>query len=380
MINLILDTNILHQEGLNSGRMQVLKKLINNEMVKLFIPEIVKREFTTKRASEITNALNSMKGNISKLQNRIDFENGLKKSSQEIEKELTKLKAIVEESVEAEFQTWVDELRVTILIFNPEQIDSVLNDYFNGSGVFKSLKNREDLPDSMIHHTIKQLVVDIGEVHLTLIDGTFKKNMKKDQNVKVYDSLDEFFTIDTIETFLSNEQFEQYFNSEKLATRLMNYLQTQGELISHIYIPDGAVENIEQVGIRIFNAEINYPDAAAINDLSISNFYVISDTEFTADVSFTSHASLHFISDYGSYLELEREKEREIDMDSMNGEGICDLYESYIAKFQGIISFNFDEKYELEQIESLFDNLTSNDSNLSISLDIESARLLNEKS
>lgn len=376
MINLILDTNILHQEGLNSGRMQVLKKLINNELVKLFIPEIVKREFTTKRASEITNSLNSMKGNISKLQNRIDFENDLKNSSQEIEKELNRLKAIVEESVEIEFQTWVDELKVTVPKFNPEHIDFVFNDYFSGSGVFRSLKYREDLPDSMIHQTIKQLVADIGEVHLTLIDGAFKKHMKKDQNVKVFDSLDEFFSIDTIETFLSNEQYERYFNSEKLATLLTSYLRTQDELISHIYIPDGAVENTEQVGIRIFNAEINWPDATAIDNLSISNFYVISDTKFTATVSFTSHAPLHFISDYGSYLELERDKERDVDMDSMNGEGICDLYESYIAEFQGVISLNFDERYELEQIEAIFDNLTSNDSNVSVELDIESASLL----
>lgn len=376
MINLILDTNILHQEGLNSGRMQVLKKLINNELVKLFIPEIVKREFTTKRASEITNSLNSMKGNISKLQSRIDFENDLKNSSQEIEKELNRLKAIVEETVEIEFQTWVDELKVTVPIFNPEHIDFVLNDYFSGSGVFRSLKYREDLPDSMIHQTIKQLVADIGEVHLTLIDGAFKKHMKKDQNVKVFDSLDEFFTIDTIKTFLSNEQYERYFNSEKLATLLTSYLRTQDELISHIYIPDGAVENTEQVGIRIFNAEINWPDATAIDNLSISNFYVLSDTKFTATVSFTSHAPLHFISDYGSYLELERDKERDVDMDSMNAEGICDLYESYIAEFQGVISLNFDERYELEQIEAIFDNLTSNGSNVSVELDIESASLL----
>jgi hypothetical protein len=376
MINLILDTNILHQEGLNSGRMQVLKKLINNKMVKLFIPEIVKREFTTKRASEITNALNSMKGNISKLQNRIDFENDLKNSSKEIENELNRLKAIVEENVEVEFQTWVDELKITVPIFNPEHINSVLNDYFSGSGVFRSLKYREDLPDSMIHQTIKQLVADIGEVHLTLIDGAFKKHMKKDQGVKVFDSLNEFFTIDTIKTFLSHEQYERYFNSEELATLLTNYLRTQDELIGHIYIPDGAVENTEQVGIRIFNAEINWPDATAIDNLSISNFYVISETEFTAAVSFTSYAPLHFISDYGSYLELERDKERAVDMDSMNGEGICDLYESYIAEFQGIISFNFDEKYELEQIKELFDNLASSDSSLSVELDIESAKLL----
>ncbi|MCG7530410.1 PIN domain-containing protein [Psychrobium sp. MM17-31] len=381
MINLILDTNILHQEGLNSGRMQVLKKLIENDMVRLFIPEIVKREFTTKRASEITKALNNMKGDINKLQGRIDFDNDLKSSSQEIEKELNRLKEIVEERVEAEFQTWVNELKVTISIFNPEHIYSVLNDYFSGNGVFRSLKQREDLPDSMIHQTIKQIVSDVGEVHLTLIDGAFKKHMKKAPNVKVYDSLNEFFTIDTIENFLANAQFEQYFSSNKLTTLLMNYLRTQDELISQIYIPDGAVENIDQVGIRIFNAEINYPDAASIDNLSISNFYLISETEFTAAVSFTSRAPLHFISDYGNYLELERDKDRNVDMDSMNGEGICDLYEFYIAEFQGTISFHFDEKYELEQIESLFDNLTSVDSStLSISVDIERARLLNETS
>lgn len=378
MINLILDTNILHQEGLDSGRMQVLKKLINNEMVKLFIPEIVKREFTTKRASEITNALNSMQGNIKKLQNRIDFDNALTSSSQEIGTELNKLRAVVEESVEIEFQTWVDELKVTVSRFNPEHIDSVLDDYFSGSGVFRSLKHREDLPDSMIHQTIKQLIAELGEVHLTLIDGAFKKHMKKEQSVKVFDSLDDFFTIDAIEGLVTNEQFEQYFNSKELATLLTSYLRTQSELISNIYIPDGSVENTEQVGIRVFNAEINWPDETTIDNLSISSFYVISETKFTATISFTSQAPLHFVSDYGSYLELERDEDRAVDMDSMNGEGICDLYESYNVEFEGVITLNYDEAYSLEQIKALFNNLASNDRFISIELDIESASLLND--
>ncbi|WP_206191803.1 hypothetical protein, partial [Shewanella carassii] len=50
MKNIVLDTNILYQEGLSSGRMKVLAKLVDAELIAVYIPEIVKREFITKRA------------------------------------------------------------------------------------------------------------------------------------------------------------------------------------------------------------------------------------------------------------------------------------------------------------------------------------------
>ncbi|XCN74458.1 MAG: PIN domain-containing protein [Candidatus Electrothrix aestuarii] len=49
MIKIILDTNILHQEGLNSTRFQILQRLIKSNAVSLIVPEIVIEEYKSKR-------------------------------------------------------------------------------------------------------------------------------------------------------------------------------------------------------------------------------------------------------------------------------------------------------------------------------------------
>ena len=72
MINLALDTNILHQEGLASGRMQILQKLAEDNLVKVYIPEIVKREFITKRTHAIKESLEKATSNLKGAHKKLD--------------------------------------------------------------------------------------------------------------------------------------------------------------------------------------------------------------------------------------------------------------------------------------------------------------------
>lgn len=376
MINIILDTNILHKEGLSSGRMQVMKKLVSDELITIHVSEIVQKEFITKRISEITNALNSIQGSLRKSQGKLDHENELKTRSAALVSEVAELKGLVEKNVNDDFEAWVESHKVNVIKFNPEYIEQVLHDYFSGSGAFKAQKSREDFPDSMIHQTICGLVKDVGEVHAILIDGAFKKGMEKQKGITILDSINDLLNLEDIKRHLSSEELNTFFVSKELSVAIATYLTTQPEMIRHIYIPDGGVENTELIGIRVFGAEINGPDEETINNLCIDNFYAISSNEFTADISFFSDTSVHYISDYGSYLELERDGTRLVDMDSMNGEGICDLYESFVVKFSGKISVTFFEENSVESIKEMMSNLIDNEDGISIELDIDMASLI----
>lgn len=88
MINLVLDTNILHQEGIKSGRMQVLKKLTDAEIVKLYLPEIVRREFYTKRVDSVSDLLEKSLTNFKGIHKKIE-------SQGEIKTEITSIEAKV---------------------------------------------------------------------------------------------------------------------------------------------------------------------------------------------------------------------------------------------------------------------------------------------
>jgi hypothetical protein len=285
------------------------------------------------------------------------------------------LKQDVEKNVEGEFSEWMTLVNAKILDFDPAKIENVLDDYFVGCGAFKSQKNREDFPDSMIHHSICKLVGEVGVLYVILSDGAFNRGIKGQENITTLKSLNELLNLEDIKQYLSNEQLNEYFVGVGFSKSLCNYLSKQKELIEHIYIPDG-VENTELIGIKLYAAELNFPDPERISELTITNFYPISETEFTAEVTFRTNASLHYVSDYGSYLELERDSSRDVDMDSMNGEGMCDLYEHVLTQYVGKVSLSFIESQTVETIKPIMQNLVHDDTPVSIVLDVDMARLI----
>ena len=378
MINLVLDTNILHQEGIDSGRMKVLKTLTDSGIVKLYIPEIVKREFCTKRISTVRELLDKALNNFKGAHKKMESECEIKAALTSIEAETRGVLDSVESVVNEEFSNWEKSFGVEVLPFIPEDISVVLDDYFNGSGAFKSIKNRDDIPDSMIHASVCRLAERVDQVCLIIKDGAFKKCMENHPKVEVFESLSEVFQLQSIAEHISNENLRLYFEGRNFSKLLCRYLVTKKELISDIYVPDGNVANTDIIGVDVYNAEINFPSSDCIRDLNITNFYSISKKEFTSEISFITSAPVHFVSDYGSYLELERDNSRDVDMDSMNGEGVCDLYEIYQAKFSGSIEFYLSEDLDFEQIISLTKNICGDDSRINVSLDIETAELMDD--
>jgi hypothetical protein len=378
MINLILDTNILHQEGIKSGRMQVLKKLTDAEIVKLYLPEIVKREFYTKRVDSVSDLLEKTLTNFKGIHKKIESQGEIKTEITSIEAKVRNIQESLRSVIDEEISSWQNEFGVEVLSFVPDDISIVMDDYFTGKGAFKSLKNRDDIPDSMIHTSICRLADKVDKVYLIIKDGTFKNCMSKHPKVEVFDSLADFFKYNPIEEFLANEHLREYFEGRSFSKSLTQYLALQEDMIGQVYIPDGNVGNTDLIGIKVFNTEINFPISSNIKDLCISDFYAISTERFTAEISFITTASVHFISNYGSFLELERDSSRDVDMDSMNGEGICDLYESYQARFTGSIELALSESFNLEQISNLVEGLVEDDSKLHIDLDIDFAKLLDD--
>ena len=375
MKNIVLDTNIIYQEGLTSGRMKVLEKLVADQLIVIHVPEIVKREFITKRVSEITEAFTSIQSNLKTILRKVGSVGSFKDQSVSLEAAVLVLIPDVEKHVAEEFNKWVEQLAVKVLDFNPVQIENVLDDYFVGRGAFKSQKNREDFPDSMIHHSICNLVGEVGELYVVLSDGAFKRGIKEDENITTLNSLNELFKLEDIDQHLSNELLNEYFVGASFSESLRNYLSEEKDLIEYIYIPD-CIVNTELIGINLYAAELNFPNSKDITELTITDFYPISETEFTADIAFRTDATLHYVSDYRSYLVLEKDASRNVSMDSMNGEGMCDLYELVITQYSGKINLSFVEPQMVDTIESIMQNIIKDDSPVSIVLDIDTACLI----
>ncbi|MCA3928935.1 PIN domain-containing protein [Vibrio vulnificus] len=375
MKNIVLDTNILYQEGLSSGRMKVLAKLVDAELIAVYIPEIVKREFITKRVSEIGDEVKKIQGSLKNILRKTDSEGDFKERTNVLHTTVTELNQNIKGSVDNEFSDWVASVHATIIDFDPAKINCVLDDYFSGSGAFKSLKNREDFPDSMIHHSICQLVENIGETYVILADGAFKRGIQTKENVVTLNSLSDLLNLEDINEFLASEQLRDYFISDGFSRELINYLAAEKSKIEEIYI-SGAIENTALLNVKNYGAELNFPSPNDISDMEVSDFYVISDSEFTADISFKTLASLHYVSDYGSYLELTRDSSRTVEMDSMNGDGMCDLLEFVFVQYSGKLNLTFAEPQTADVIDATIQNLVNDDTAVSVDLDIDSAHIL----
>lgn len=362
---------------MTSGLMQVLLKLIDTKIVKLYLPEIVKREFCTKRIDEtrknLKGALSALKNTRKKINEKSEIQQKLEHAETEIRESLSSLELVVEE----EFSNWEKRFKVELLPFPSEDISIVLDDYFSGTGAFSSLKNRADIPDSMIQVSICKLMDNVDKVYLVINDRNFRNCMDKYPNTETFTSLSELLELFTEEKILDHSHLKDYLEGKIFSKALKNHMKAQKKTISEIYITNESIINTELIGVKLINAEISCPESSDIRDLTIKNSYSISDGLFTAEIAFSSTASIHMITDYGSYHELKEDKSRDVDIDSINSDGIVDAYEAYNVRFSGNIELSFNEAHNFGEISKIVDRLHENNSNFNVSLNIESAELLN---
>lgn len=380
MIKLVVDTNILHQEGLSSGRMQLLKKLIDIEFVKLYIPELVKNEFITKKSHTTTDLLiksaNNLKSAINNFESTVDFKEELQHIEDSIRENVEK----VNEKIASEYNDWEVNFRVTELLFKPEDIHEVMSDYFSGKGVYRSVKSRDDIPDAMINTCIEQLISEVGNVTVLVKDGVFKKHIQTNTSVTVFDGLSDFLKTEAVEALTNKahavEDVRKYFESNDARDLFTNHFKTLEDDIIQIYVEDHALINKDIICDRIYNAVVNFPIASNISNLKIENLYALNAQKFVGDISFETDATVHFIADYGIYLDIKNDKERNIEFDSMNSDGICDLLENYKVRYYGQVELMLADSFTKSVVEVLMRNIKNNEGAINISFDIESCELL----
>ncbi|TOB37413.1 hypothetical protein CGK06_24915 [Vibrio parahaemolyticus] len=63
-------------------------------------------------------------------------------------------------------------------------------------------------------------------------------------------------------------------------------------------------------------------------------------------------------------------------MDSMNGDGMCDLLEFVFVQYSGKLNLTFTEPQTADVIDATIQNLVNDDTMVSIDLNIDSAHIL----
>ncbi len=214
-MTIIVDSTEFRQDrGLNKEDISLLRELGNKKLIKIEIPWFVYKESST---TSIKNLQTDLSTTINKLLN--SERTGLHYTDVEklktIANSLNAIKYEVENSVNQNWEDFIKESNATLHKFNKDEAEEVFRRYFNGEMPFKSLKNREDIPDAFIYMTIKK-IADKETVYLVSKDRNLTAKCSENKKIKIFESLKSLYENPDFETIkkkyysiLEKENFER---------------------------------------------------------------------------------------------------------------------------------------------------------------------------
>ena len=375
----VMDTNILRHEGLSSRKMQLLHRLIQADHIELFIPEIVMREYVTKKIYDSLQELQDAHIKLESLKKNIGRDTELQAKADTAQQLMLSIKEGLETKIWDDFNQWINDFSVTILPFKTECMKEVIDDYFTGGGVYRKPKHRDDIPDAIINSSINELLADKKSLTVIIKDGFFKTHLSSKQNVTVCDSLPDYLEMDNNRNKINEldklstrtREVKNFLGSKSFADRLLSYLINSKNIIEYIYLEGSAVIARNKFIEETFGERINLPHADRIRELQLSNPEHLNGDDYSVEITFTTLASLDFCADFFYYIEFEDEPS--LTMDSMNADGMCDISADDYFTFKGFIEINIPEKLNIEEVEDYIRTLGSNGNPISLNLEIESA-------
>ena len=149
ILHLALDSNVLHEEGLNSNDMKLLKKYTDKGLIRIHLPSLVAKEFVTRKSNNLIDGLEKSKQSLDSVERDArGISEELLECFDELKKKIINAKNDIGNKPQECFDRWVQDFKVSIVDTIPDSVNEVFNDYFLGKGVFRKPKAREDIPDA----------------------------------------------------------------------------------------------------------------------------------------------------------------------------------------------------------------------------------------
>lgn len=384
-MNIVLDTNILHQEGLSSRNMLLLSRLSKSSKVSVYIPEIVKREYLSKKIATAREDLSMISGRLDSIKKWIGTNNDIAEEVRKVERIFKKLHQNVEEPIVDSFDQWVSDCYIEIVDFYPDNIEQVLNDYFSGNGVFKKAKNRDDIPDAMIY-TIIQDILDNSKpdpVAVVIKDGNFKAHLDTVEGIETFGALSDLFESVSIKILIDEldseseriESIKKILADEEIQDRFRDYLVSDKSYLDSIYLEGDEIILNEEIGLNFWGQGMDGIETDSIEKVEFGGVNFTDDNSFFIDISFYGNSLLRYAADYSDYQGLPDDRKNQIDFESMNGDGVCELSEKLKFKFSGHIEIWLIETMSPEEFKVHTQYIKTDESVLVIGVSIKSAEI-----
>lgn len=383
MITIVLDTNILHQEGLSSGNMRLLHRLIISKNVELYLPEIVIREYVSKLIIESKKDIADANRGIDKFKKRIGRGGEVNLDAEKIQKDLHDLDKEIDAQIQKKINEWLNDFSIKILPLKSDFMIEVMDDYFMGKGVYKESRSRDDIPDAIINCSINELLKEKKSITVVIKDGVFKNHLKTVNGVRLVDTLTQFFDFTDVREEIvhldsqlgaNSEALKAYLKTENFSQRLLNYIISSADILDYVYLEEEEVLINNNLEINSFGERVESPQATMVENLIVGDTEYLENGVYSVRLSFKTTATLYYCAYYEDYLQIEDDPT--VLLDSMNGEGICDLIQSNDFIFYGFAEVRAVSKnLDINEILASPVNLRATESFFAINFVIEKAEL-----
>jgi hypothetical protein len=379
---IVLDTNILHQEGLFSRNMKVLERIAQSGKITVCVPELVLQEFTTRKVTDARELLKKSKDVFPEVKRRLPGSD-IANLAQLIEELTEEFKDALEESYENAINEWKTALNVETLIFNPAILSTVFNDYFSGKGAFRAPKEREDIPDSFIAHSILPLA-DTGRiVNVVLKDGVLKKHLSS-KNLAIFDDLTSLFASepfkkisDELDASTRNvDELKIFLASIETVGNLMSFIKTDIKGLEEIYVENDEISGCEILEMDSFGVSINGITPQGVLSISLGDVSYVEPGYFSISMIIVANTHVSFVASYMEFSNLQPPRDKFVEMESMNGDGWAELTEMHKVNLHGHLQLKFDSKWTEKDLSPHMQYLAASNSAVQITMDINTAELL----
>jgi PIN domain len=380
-IALILDTNVLRQEGLNSRNMQILRRLTSSGEVDLLVHEVVAREFKSQRTLEVQAQVEKIADAITEMGRQVDAKGASHRDLTEMRSRFAEIAETAKKEVETDFTAWLKWTGAHLIPFEPEGMRQVLEDYFLGAGAFRKPKHRDDMPDAIVATGIKAMLSKYQNLHIAVKDGAFRRHLQTEPMYTLVDGLTEFFTLEMVAQItkaLDGKEKDldaqiKLFASEAVKTRIVEYIRNAKDLLDDVYVEEENITGLEVLEMQIFGASLNYAQASAISNVDFGEPTLVDSGHFSIPVTISTRAQIHYGASYGEVAQFEGS--RAIDIWSMDGEGLCDLIEPREVELIGFLDLRFTPELTPEVLEVHTEYLQAEKPKIEIGLEISTAKV-----
>ncbi|MEZ8100257.1 PIN domain-containing protein [Vibrio bivalvicida] len=372
MIKILLDTNILHQEGLQSSRFQVLHRLIKSNAICLVIPEMVLKEYKSKRKDQA-------EAELKKLNSALDNLN--RKSILDKEKYVVRqFTSFVSSSIqEAErfVDKWVEENKVVVPLISETSIDDIFKSYFSGTGAFRNKKQREDIPDAVILDAIEKLAKE-GELFVVAKDGVLIEAIKDIDNVVLFKDLSEVIEVPQLKATLADlnaREMKVTSIIETLSTSDSCYEVSQYLTDNYLVKVEGFYdEDFVELPYDLGNIELTEHEVRVLNlkEVLVDSPRYLGNGKFAYALSAECEAELSFYCENDAYESLSYEYRKSLSKSEAEDLSNVKVIGNVEVIFKGVVELSgIETDIETSQLQVHLSYLGAEQSHISCDVTLE---------